>query len=158
MAIVGNLHQLLEQTDNKNLKTGIEYLLNFDIEKEFADITQQNNRKVEIQGKDIYAIIQTYQPKEWDDILFEGHRKYIDIQCIFDGEEIVLHSGTHKLNNFVEYDNDKDVYFTKQKSYSQIRLSPLDACILFPQDLHAPCMKAESDSLVKKVVVKVKVG
>lgn len=156
--LVGTLQQLKDQVkDHAKLKAGLEYLMNFNADKEFADITPENNRKVEIEGDDVFAIIQTYTPKDWDVLKFEGHRKYIDIQCVFGGEEKLLHTGTQRIKKQGEYDEEKDIHFSDVDRFSELLLTNGDACILYPEDMHAPCMKAESDELVKKVVVKVAV-
>lgn len=156
--LLGTLQQLKDQIkDHANLKAGLEYLIQFDAEKEFADITPENNRKVEINGTNVIAIIQTYPPKEWDVLKFEGHKKYIDIQCVFGGEEKLLHAGIQRITKQGEYNEEKDIHFSDVDCFTEILLTRGDACILYPEDMHAPCMKAESEELVKKVVVKVAV-
>ena len=102
------------------------------------------------------AIVQEYQPKEWDTLAFEGHRTYIDIQCVFGGEEMLLQSSIGRVTRWGEYIDERDIHFSDVDGYSSFLLRAGDACILWPNDMHAPCMKARSSETVRKVVVKVK--
>jgi YhcH/YjgK/YiaL family protein len=43
----------------------------------------------EIESKSIFAIIQEYNTKEIKDCVLEGHVKYIDIQYIIQGVELM---------------------------------------------------------------------
>lgn len=158
MALIGTLAELKTQLpQSSRLNIGIDYLMKFDVEKEFADIVSGKSRKHEILGKEVFAIIQEYEPKEWNKLAFEGHRTYIDIQCVFGGEEMLLHASTGRVTQWGKYDDERDIHFSEIDRYSSLLLRAGDACIIFPSDMHAPCMKADSDAPIRKVVVKVMV-
>ena len=76
----------------------------------------------EIDGKGIYAFIQSYDSKLKDECSFEGHRKYIDIQYIMDGCEVM---GLLEISDVVpkeEYNDEKDgekIGFTQHKIAKQ---------------------------------------
>lgn len=157
MALIGTLAELKAQLpQHAGLQKGLDYLMGMDIEKEFAALAGEKSRKIEIVGTDVFAIVQEYQPKEWETIAFEGHRTYIDIQCVFGGEEMLLQASTGRVTRWGEYSEDRDIHFSDVDGYSSFMLRPGDACILWPTDMHAPCMKARSTATVRKVVVKVK--
>lgn len=158
MALIGTLAELAEQLpQHAGLRKGLEYLIGFDTEKEYAALGGETSRKYEIDGTDVFAIVQHYQPKEWDTLAFEGHREYIDIQCVFGGEEMLLQASTSCVVRWGDYSADRDIHFSDVERYSSFLLRSGDACILFPTDMHAPCMKAQSSETVRKVVVKVRV-
>jgi len=154
MAIIGTLAELKAQLpEHSGLQKGLEYLINFDAETEFATLGSEKSRKQLIDGENVFAIIQEYKPKEWDSLAFEGHRKYIDIQCVFGSEEMLLQSSTQRVTSWGEYEEDRDIHFSEVDGYSTFLLRQGDACVLFPTDMHAPCMKATATDTVRKVVV-----
>ena len=52
-----------------------------------TDFSTMEAGKYEVDGKDLFYMIQSYQSKEKNDTP-EAHRKYIDIQYVLSGEEI----------------------------------------------------------------------
>ena len=157
MAIISTLAELKAQLpQHAGLQKGLDYLIGFDVEREFAALAGEKSRKHEIDGTDVFAIVQEYQPKEWDTLAFEGHRTYIDIQCVFGGEEMLLQSSIGRVTRWGEYIDERDIHFSDVDGYSSFLLRAGDACILWPNDMHAPCRKARSSETVRKVVVKVK--
>ncbi len=114
MALIGTLAKLQTQLpQHAGLKKGLEYLIGFDAEKEFAALAGEKSRKHEIDGTDVFAIVQEYDPKAWDTLAFEGHQKYIDIQCVFGGEEMLLQAGTDRVKHWGEYEEDRDIHFSQ---------------------------------------------
>lgn len=156
MALIGTLAELQAQLqEHAGLRKGLDYLIGFDADKEFAALAGEKSRKHEIDGTDVFAIVQVAMPKQWDAPKFEGHRKYIDIQCVFGGEEIILQASTDRVTRWGEYDEERDIHFSDVDRYSSFLLRAGDACILYPSDMHAPCMKAQSEEMIRKVVIKV---
>ena len=113
--------------------------------------------KYEIDGKDIYAIVQTYDSKLKENCAFEGHENYIDIQCVTDGFEVmgVIEASKAIING--EYNSEKDVaFYEENERASYCIVNKGDFCIFYPHDIHRPGMALNDlPSGVKKIVVKV---
>ena len=43
--------------------------------------------KYEIDGENVFAMVQEYETRKWERPFLEGHKKYIDLQFIAEGEE-----------------------------------------------------------------------
>lgn len=155
MAIFGTIEQLKSQVSHKGIALALDFLERFDSKKEFEGMKCGDSRRIVIEGERMYANLQIYNPKDWSKLTFEGHKKYIDIQCLFAGEEKILHAGIQRITKMGEYFDDKDYHFSEVDRYSEILITSGDACVLYPTDMHAPCMLAENNSEIKKVVVKV---
>ena len=114
--------------------------------------------KYEIDGKELYASVQEYDSKLAANAKFEGHRNYIDIQFVVSGTEIIKVADIAKMTLKTEYNTEKDVEFYEDNaSASALVLSAGEYAVLFPQDIHMPCVAPEDKSApVKKIVVKVK--
>ena len=120
-----------------------------------TDLTSLESGKYQIENDDIFAIVQEYDTKEEKDCILEGHYKYIDIQYVIKGVEIMGFTPlTDQIS--VEENLEKDYTFYKGET-SMLRVEEGMFTIFFPEDLHRPCVKAGQISKVKKVVVKVKI-
>jgi biofilm protein TabA len=114
-----------------------------------------------INGTDVFALIQRYESKMVsDDLRFEYHRKYIDIQFIASGEEVVGWAPAERMTITEPYNDEKDVCFgtVRRGEMTQVYLKAGQIAVLYPEDGHAPGLAAVRPSKVMKVVVKVAVG
>ncbi len=114
-------------------------------------------KKYEIQGDDIYAIIASYNTKEPHKL--EAHREYVDIQCLLEGQEIIESTALNGLTVDIPYDSEKDVEFYVKTDSRKIisHLMPGIFIAFFPHDAHMPGVSVgDSPAFVKKVVVKIK--
>jgi YhcH/YjgK/YiaL family protein len=157
MALFGRPAVLIKQTAKDNLLKALEFIVQADINLLFDKVSPGNNQLVEIDGKKIYAIVQQYFTKPATEVKIEGHRKYIDIQLMVEGEEIIQLAGMDDITSEGIYNAEKDVHFPEVGSFSKLTLRAGDAAILFPEDLHGPCCCVEEPRMVKKVVFKVSV-
>ena len=113
--------------------------------------------KYEIDGKEIYGIIQSYDSKLKENARFEGHENYIDIQCVVKGSEMM---GVMEITNAVisdEYNPEKDVAFYKDsETASYCKTKDGDFCVFYPHDIHRPGMAIDDiQTPVLKVIVKI---
>ncbi len=131
---------------NERLAKAFEYLITTDF-----NIIEPG--KYEIDGDAIFAIVQEYDTKEEADCYLEGHFKYIDIQYIVSGEEII--SVVPLTNQVPVTKNEENDYAFYECATSPIIISAGMFTIFFQDDLHKPCMKSGSVTKVKKVVMKV---
>jgi len=111
--------------------------------------------KYEIDGEDIYAIVQQYDTKPMSSGKWEAHKKYIDIQFIVNGKEKMGYSHKNKMIVTHEYNSDKDALYLKGEGNYLVAEAGYFA-IFFPTDVHMPCIALNLSTPVKKVVIKVK--
>ena len=105
-------------------------LINF-IEKNINDF--QAGRFDIVDG--IYANVCQYETSEWKN-LFEGHKNYIDVQCVIEGKEYIQVSNKKDSKVDKEYDPAKDVVFYQSKNIPKnIELSCKNLVVLYPEDL-----------------------
>jgi biofilm protein TabA len=122
-----------------------------------TDFSRMEKGKYEIDGTKIYAIVQEYRTAPKDSRPPEAHLKYIDIQYVLEGTD-VIGFGLPDAANEIEEDlsDQKDcIFFKNVKDEMDLVLSPGMYAIFFPEEVHRPnCQYKESEKL-RKVVVKV---
>ncbi len=133
---------------SNRINIAFDYLLNTDLEK-------IESGKHLIDGENIFALVQEYDTKEKEEGKLEGHYKYIDIQYVIKGVELM---GVATLANqmLITKDIEKDYAFY-DGDCSYIKVNEGMFAIFFSDDLHKPCIKFNEIAKVKKVVVKVSV-
>ena len=108
----------------------------------------------------VFAIEQAYRTKRRPDGFFESHRKYIDIQVIVAGEEVmeVVDAGRATVREAYNAERDYTVW-NDVASASSLRVLEGEATIFFPVDVHMPSLQlGAAPVLVRKSVLKVPVG
>jgi biofilm protein TabA len=112
---------------------------------------------VEIDGRRVFAIIQRYETILTGEPKFEYHQKYIDIQFIVSGEEIIGWVPRDRMKITESYDDERDICFgvAASREMSIIHLQAGQLAVLYPEDGHAPKLAAGAPSAVMKIVVKV---
>lgn len=113
--------------------------------------------KYEVDGDRVFALVQRYETLPGGEPKFEAHRKYVDVQYIAAGEEII---GWAPLGSMVlsePYDPAKDVCFGRACGWTPLRLGEGMLAVLWPEDAHAPRLAAGKPERVVKIVVKVAV-
>ncbi len=113
--------------------------------------------KHEIEGTSLYAIVQRYDSKPVEKCRFEAHKKYIDIQMIVSGTEIMEGADPGSLTVSEPYKPDVEFYANpKAGSFCSFVCSSGDALIFFPEDAHRPCIaKDGKPEAIHKIVLKV---
>ncbi len=114
----------------------------------------------EIDGDKLYALVNEYASEPKVQRRPEAHRKYVDIQYIVQGTEII---GYSRLKDEYEVVEDKlaekDVIFYKNPAdESDIILSAGMFGIFFPWDVHRPNCAKGNAAPVRKVILKVSVN
>ncbi|MBO7144872.1 MAG: YhcH/YjgK/YiaL family protein [Salinivirgaceae bacterium] len=118
-----------------------------------ADLADYDEGKYPIDGNDMYASVSEYVTKSEGQL--EGHIEYIDIQYIIKGSEIIGYAPKGSQKESIPYSNEHDIAFY-EGDYEPVTLNAGEFVILYPDDLHLPCLKNGKPSVVKKVVVKVR--
>jgi len=123
------------------------------------DLTKLPVGRQEIDGDKLYAMVNEYTSEPKEKRRAEAHRKYVDVQYIVKGAEII---GYARLQDGYEVLEDKlaekDVIFYKKLAdESDIILSAGMFGIFFPWDVHRPnCAMGEPEP-VRKVILKISV-
>lgn len=113
--------------------------------------------RVDLQGDDLFALVQTYDTTPGAEKRFESHRRYADIQYVAAGRERILHTSTQRLAVETAYSEEKDIAFYQEpQASSSLLLGPGDFAVLWPGDAHKPGCMAGGREEVRKVVLKVR--
>ncbi|MGS0827650.1 YhcH/YjgK/YiaL family protein [Shewanella sp. 0m-8] len=116
--------------------------------------------KYELEGKNLFVIVNDYQtqPKELE--AFEVHHQYIDVQYVVSGEEefgyLPLANQTPSKPYYGEHDYANFDYESNKDDAAFIPLKAGMFALFFPGDIHMPGTGANANK-VRKVVIKVKV-
>ena len=115
-------------------------------------------RRYEI-AEGVFANCSEYETKPVEEALFETHKKYIDIQCLISGSELIDVADQRALAPTLDYDEGKDIAFYRGEKSGAHRLImvPGVMAVLFPQDAHRPSVAVDKPTKVKKIVLKVSV-
>ena len=131
----------------------IQKVLDFLKQTDFANIKPG---KYEIAGSDIFYIVQHNTTRKLSDCVWEAHKKYIDIQYVFDGEEIIGYSHIDSLSVKKPYDESDDVVLLDGKGdFCSVKSGFF--MVLYPKNTHIPNISIGKQEDVKKVVIKVAV-
>ena len=115
--------------------------------------------KYVVAGKRIFADYYDMQTKELENLNFEKHKKYIDIQILFSGELFMGHcfAGSEPVS-IAEYNAAKDVEkFNKPESFSRFKMAEGEFVIFCPDDYHMPDICVSKPAGIRKLVIKVSV-
>jgi YhcH/YjgK/YiaL family protein len=113
------------------------------------------NGRIDIDGDNVYAIVNSYDTKPAADCGWEAHRRYADIHYSVQGAERIGYCHISGMTLKQEHNEEKD-YALYTGSGDWLRVAEGMFCILLPEDVHAPgAMVADQPQLLKKVVMKV---
>ena len=123
-----------------------------------AGAASGTTEKIELTGG-AFALEQVYTTKARPEGFFESHRKYIDVQVVVAGEEVMELVETSRLTVSMAYDAERDlIKYADYATASLLRLNAGEAAIFFPVDGHMPGLRPGGVAgLVRKTVIKVPV-
>ena len=132
------------------IKTALEYISK-------TDFSSMEPGRYELDGSNMFALVQTYDSIPKDHGKWECHKKYIDIQYIYEGVEMIGCNSIDKMKITTEYNPEKDIAFLGGEG-DYVTFSKGSYGIFFPEDAHQPKIAPGNvPGKVKKVVVKIKV-
>ncbi len=149
--IVGDLARVTSQIPmTPNLQSAFAYLA------EHGQDELPTGRQI-VDGDKVYVEVQAYETIEGSYDTFEGHRSYLDIQYVVEGEELI---GWVSIDDVLEskpFDTENDYWLATaaRDKVTEVRLHGGQLAVLYPEDMHAPRRAAGSASTVRKLVVKV---
>jgi YhcH/YjgK/YiaL family protein len=160
MALFGALEVVKAQADREKFATAFLYL------ERLVDKNSMEHKRVMKTALDVcvkieldensFVLEQAYNSKDREECFFESHRKYIDVQFILAGEEIIEVSNINLLAVALAYNEELDfIKYEETKGASSIVLKAGDVAVFYPQDAHMPCIKVGNGAKVLKAVVKV---
>ena len=121
-------------------------------------LSKKQDGKYPVDGEKIYYTIQRYTTKPLSEGNLEAHRKYIDIQFLLEGVELLGYAPLKGLTTAEVYNPQKDIaFFNTPKEITKVKLEPGLFCILFPDDAHLPCLQLAGPTEVRKVVIKIQI-
>ena len=120
-----------------------------------ANAGDLQNGRHELSGG-MYANVSEGDARPEDEMQFEAHRKYIDLQFLISGSERLIWGDGNRLPHVTEYSEENDCYFLSGKGQG-IDVYPGDFYILYPEDAHKPGCSAGMPSHYRKIIVKVPV-
>jgi YhcH/YjgK/YiaL family protein len=133
---------------SENLKKGFDFLTS-------TDLAKLEPGRLEIDGKNVFALISEYESKAHQDCRLEAHQAYADIQFVVSGREAIGFAPLNGQTVTEAYVADKDIVFFSGET-TQLILEAGTFAVFYPQDVHRPGMQIDGPEKVKKIVVKVK--
>jgi YhcH/YjgK/YiaL family protein len=104
--------------------------------------------KHSIVGDDLFVILMEYETKDASECKTENHKKYIDIQYMVEGEELMGVTLFKGQVPSVPYDETKEAAFYEINHDSTIKVSKGQFAIFFPYDLQQPSIKSGNASKI----------
>jgi YhcH/YjgK/YiaL family protein len=135
---------------NPLIKEGLAYLKTLDTSNLVSGkITLPNG---------IFAITQIFMPKSTGEAKLETHQKYIDIQYLIEGVEIIEYAPFEKLEISNPYHQENDItFYHNSKNVIYLNLKAEEFTIFYPHDAHKPGIGSSNGLLIKKIVIKIPV-
>jgi YhcH/YjgK/YiaL family protein len=128
------------------LKQAIDYLRR-------TDLTAIPLGRLDLDGDQLFALVQEYTTRTPENCAWESHRRYIDLQYVVQGAERMGYVTLARAREREAYDAARDVAFYEPgEDYVTIEAGML--AIFGPEDVHAPCGAAGKPRPVRKIVVK----
>ena len=123
------------------------------------DLSQPDG-EYEVEGRDIFAKVQSYSTQEAEKRTFEAHRDYYDVQVMRIGSERQdAYVGREAdLEPLTEYNDENDTIKLKSPTvFSSIIVSPGEFVVYYPQDIHRPNCCVDVPANVRKICMKVRI-
>jgi len=114
--------------------------------------------RYEIDGRELFALVQSYETTAATEKRFESHRNYIDIQYIVHGCEVIYYAPLMALKEATPYQADSDyTLYHDGADQTPLQLGPGMFALFYPQDGHKPGCVSEVIGRIKKVVLKIQI-
>ena len=126
--------KFIERVDNENLENG----------------------RYDIDGDNFFALLQSYETKDSNECRLESHKKYIDVQYVHEGTELMYWSLADGLKVTEDLSNTSDVIFYEDdKNSTELVVNEKCFAVFFTHDAHKPGVKFNTKSNVRKIVFKI---
>lgn len=131
------------------------------IQKAFSVIadpatSQLSEGRHDIDGDSLFVLVQRYTTQPMEDGIYESHRKYLDLQYLVKGSELICHQFADELKIKETYNPEGDYQlYSRPESYNSIAMQQGMFALFFPNDGHLPGRNLGAETNVEKLVVKV---
>ncbi|MDN5126439.1 YhcH/YjgK/YiaL family protein [Aliarcobacter butzleri] len=160
MAIFGKYKDIKNQINNPKFEKAFSYIQKLQ-DKSSKEYKSLENIKIGdcnkiVLDESCFVLEQAYISKDKKDCFFESHKKYIDIQYIFYGTEIMEVENINNLEIIQEYNESLDYAKHAQSiNSSSLLIRENELAIFYPKDAHMPCLKVDKNEKIIKAVFKV---
>lgn len=115
--------------------------------------------RYEIDGDNLFFLIQRFATKPIEQGKVEAHQKYIDVQYVVSGKEMIGYAPVGSLEIDTPYDEKADAaFYKKTDKITHLKLVGGTFCVFYPADAHMPgCQLDGAAEEVHKIVVKIRV-
>ena len=101
-----------------------------------------------------FILLQSGETKSCEEGLFEAHRKYLDVQVLLDGAELIVYNDIADLTVKEPYDGERDREMSEGEG-ALIEMRPGTFCVLYPADGHKACRDNGTHTSYRKAVIKI---
>ena len=125
----------------------------------FSFLEEQNISSLEagrhtVEEDSVYVLVQEYKTKPKDQAVWEAHRRYLDVQYIVSGQEMMGHGHISAFTIKKEDPGRDFIELIGQGNYFNVQAGQFT--VFWPHDVHAPGLIASVSKEVKKLVVKIR--
>lgn len=120
-----------------------------------ADLDKLELGRHEIDGANLFYNVQEFETRA-EQKNSEAHKKYIDIQFVYGGEELIGWAPITAEKKLITENEAGDAWIYEVETENLI-LKDCRFAVFYPEDLHRPCMAVKEPAMCKKIVVKVKI-
>ncbi len=146
---------IIDSIANSSLYNGVHPLFNEAFEwLKTTDLKTIENGKYPIKGDDLIAAVFEHEGKTTDEAVIETHTKFIDIQYVISGEELMGYTLFTNQKHTGEKPESDCLFYKEEMSY--VKVTEGMFAVFFPQDMHQPTVLSKPGNN-KKVVIKVKI-
>ena len=131
--------------------------------KKFAEYMASHDAADFAPGKyvvddDVYFTVKSYEPRADENVGWESHREYMDIQYVIEGRELMGIMPVSDMTEKTPYDDSTDkITYEPTDAASVLRLRAGMFALLLPQDAHHPTVIDGTVTQNKKIVAKVRI-
>ncbi len=160
MALFGTLETLKSQVCDSKFQKAFAYIEKLQ-DKNSPEYKSISNIKVDecnkiVLDENCFVLEQSYITKDKENCLYESHKKYIDIQYMFEGDEIMEVENVNNLLITTEYNEELDyAKYAQSSSSSILKIRENEFAIFYPNDAHMPCIKIDENKKIIKAVFKI---
>lgn len=152
VAVTGNLKDWKSTPGIQGLERAFEYLAR-------TDLAALPLGRTDIDGDDVFVMISEAETRPPEQVKFEAHRRYIDIQLVVRGQEAIGFAPVASLVTAEPYDAAKDIeFFAVPRQSATLALRAGDFAVFAPGDGHRPSLHLDGPHVSRKAVVKVSVA
>ncbi len=151
-AVRGTLKDWKATPGIRGLERAFEYLAG-------TDLSALPLGRTSIDGDDLFVTVSEAETKPPDQVRFEAHRRYIDIQLVLRGQESIGVAPASSLTTVEPYDPARDIaFFAVPPESRTVELREGEFVVFEPGDGHRPSLHLDGPHVSRKAVVKISVA